>query len=318
MKVVSFPNTNLTVSQRVIGSTDAGTVIPEADMFALFDAFHDAGGNFFDTAHVYAVWRPDGAGASERAVGRWIKSRGLRDSITVATKGAHPFLDSMHTPRMSRAEIASDLDESLTRLDIDVIDLYWLHRDAVDVPVNEIVDTMDGFVRAGKIRYWGVSNWTPQRIRAANAYSLSSGKAGIVANQPLGSLAKPNMDAMPDDTLVSLDESTLEFHRETGLPLVPYTSQAKGYFTKRAENRLKQSDHELYDNPTNDRRFEHVQELAQRYSVSITAIALAYLTSQSFPCAPIIGPHNLAQLRDSLLDADLTLTVEDIAYLEAN
>lgn len=318
MKYRTLPDTDLIVSQLVIGSTDAGTSIAEADMFAMLDAYFEAGGSFLDTAHVYAVWHPNGAGASEHTLGRWIKARGTRDKVTLATKGAHPLLDSMHTPRMSRAEIESDLDESLTRLGVEVIDLYWLHRDAVNVPVAEIVDTMDGFVRTGKIRYWGVSNWTTERIQAAMAYARSAGKAGLVANQPLGSLAKPNMHAMSDDTLTALDDPMLAFHRSSGLPAVLYTSQAKGYFTKRAENRLKPSDHERYDNPTNDRRFERVQELARRRDVSLTAVALAYLTSQSFPCMAIIGSHTLAQLRDSLLNADLTLTSEEIAYLEVS
>jgi len=318
MKTVSFPNTDLTVSPIVMGSTDAGTTIPEADTFALFDAYYEAGGRFLDTAHVYAVWRPNGAGASERTVGKWIKSRGVRDQITLATKGAHPFLDSMHVPRMSAAEIGSDLDESLTRLDVDVIDLYWLHRDALSVPVEDIVGIMDDFVRAGKIRYWGGSNWSPERMHAANLYARSYGLAGLSASQPLGSLAKPNMTDIPDQTLVSLDAAALDFHRETGLPVVPYTSQAKGYFTKRAENRLKPEDRLWFDNPTNERRFARAQELARRYDKSITVIALAYLTSQSFPCTPIIGPRNVQQLHESLSAADLVLTAEDITYLEVN
>ncbi len=318
MKVVSFPDTDLTVSQIVMGSSDAGTTISVADTFALFDAFYEAGGNFIDTAHVYAVWQPGGEGASERTVGQWFKSRALRDQIIIATKGAHPHLNTMHIPRMSRDEIMRDLNESLSRLGINVIDLYWLHRDALNVPVEEILEMMDGFVRDGKIRYWGGSNWTPARIHAANVYARSCSMAGIVASQPLGSLAKPNMDAIPDKTLTALDDRTLEFHRETGLPVVPYTSQAKGYFTKRTENRLKPDDHAWYDNPINDRRYERVQEVARRYGTSITAISLAYLTSQPFPCTPIIGPHDLPQLHDSLSAADLTLTMDDIAYLEAN
>lgn len=316
MKTISFPKTSLTVSQIVIGSTDIGTTIAEAAAFELLDVFYEAGGSFIDTAHVYAVWRPGGEGASERTIGRWLKARGLRHWVTVATKGAHPFLDSMQVPRMSRAEISADLDESLTRLDLDSIDLYWLHRDALTVPVEEIVETMAGFVREGKIRAWGVSNWTPERIRAAKDYAERQRLPGIVASQPLGSLAQPNMDAIPDKTLVGLDENGLQFHRTSGLPLVPYSSQAKGYFTKRAENRLSAGDRAWYDNPTNDRRFERVQVLSQRYGVSITAIALAYLISQPFPCTPIIGSHSVAQLRDSLTAADLTLTEADIAYLE--
>jgi aryl-alcohol dehydrogenase-like predicted oxidoreductase len=96
---------------------------------------------------------------------------------------------------------------------------------------------------------------------------------------------------------------------------VPYTSQAKGYFSKMAEARLSEKDRRSYDNATNRARFERVRQLAEKYGVSVTAIALSYLTSQPFPVAPIIGPRNLSQLEDSLRHIDLRLTADEVESL---
>jgi aryl-alcohol dehydrogenase-like predicted oxidoreductase len=218
---------------------------------------------------------------------------------------------------MSPAEIQADVTESLRCLQTDRIDLYWLHRDDVAVPVSEIIDTMNDLAQSGQIRYFGCSNWSVDRIEAANHYARSQGLEGFVANQPLWSLGVRNPESITDKTLVTLDPECLEHHRQTGLAAIPYSSQANGYFTKRAEGRMKEADHKRFDNPTNDARFERAQALAAQYGVSITAIVLSYLTSQPFPVVAVIGPRTLDQLEDSLRDCDLTLSLDEIAALES-
>lgn len=316
MKYTTIPGTDLTISQAGLGSTSFGTGIPVEVCHAQLDAFFDHGGTFIDTARVYASWLPGGANASEQTIGAWLKKTGLRDRVVISTKGAHPERSTMHIHRLSHEEITSDLEESLHHLRTDVIDIYWLHRDDVTVPVSDILGTLNEHVQAGKIRYLGASNWSVERIQQANDYAKANGLAGFVANQPMWSLAEPNRDNMPDPTWEILDADGLAYHRKTGMALVAYTSQAKGYFTKLAENRVKDSDSQWYDNPTNAARFERIQALAHKYNVSITAITLAYITSQSFPTAAIIGPRTVAQLEDSLRHIDLTLTPEDVAWLE--
>jgi aryl-alcohol dehydrogenase-like predicted oxidoreductase len=113
-----------------------------------------------------------------------------------------------------------------------------------------------------------------------------------------------------------MDEADLDYHRETDLACIPYSSQGKGYFTKLAEDRLKDSDVRSYDSPQNRARYERVRELADKHGVSVTVITLAYLSSQPFPVSAIIGPRTLAQLDDSLTDSYLTLSLDELAYLE--
>jgi aryl-alcohol dehydrogenase-like predicted oxidoreductase len=315
MQYVDIPNTDLRVSALCLGAGPYGTEVPRDAAFALMDAFFEAGGSIFDSARVYADWLPNGANASERTLGEWIKHNGLRDQVYISTKGAHPALATMHIPRMSPQDISHDVSQSLHYLQTDRIDLYWLHRDAINVPVSEIIDALNMHVRAGQIRYFGCSNWTVSRIRAANAYAQQYNLAGFVANQPLWSLAAPNADMISDKTLVLMSDEDIAFHRETGIAVMPFTSQAKGYFTKLAEGTLKDSVKRQYDSELNHERYRRATQLAGRYGVSITTISLSYLMSQPFPTVPIVGPKTLAQLEDCLADVNLRLTPDEVAYL---
>jgi aryl-alcohol dehydrogenase-like predicted oxidoreductase len=315
-KTITLPHTDLTVSQVCLGSSHLGSSISKIAAFRLLDSFIEFGGNFIDTARVYADWLPNGANASESTIGEWQRTRGNRDKIVIATKGAHPDLKSMHVPRMSAEDIKHDIEASLRYLQTDVIDMYWLHRDDVSRPVSDILGSLNAHVKLGNIRYFGCSNWTVARIREAMQYAEAQQIMGFVANQPMWSLAKPNVDAIKDKTIVIADESDIAFHRETGFTLIPYTSQARGYFSKLAARNVPPKDQQVYDNADNRIRFEHARELSRRYNVSVSAIALSYLTSQPFPVVPVIGASNLEQLEDSLKDSELTLTPDDLRFLE--
>ncbi len=159
MQYATIPNTDLAVAAICMGTTFIGSTIDHHQSFDLLDLYAESGGNFVDTASVYANWLAGEKHQSEKTVGRWLADRGLRDRIVLATKGAHPDMATMDVPRMSRAEIEDDLNTSLINLQTDVIDLYWLHRDDPSRPVEEILATLNAQVQAGKIRYFGCSNW---------------------------------------------------------------------------------------------------------------------------------------------------------------
>jgi aryl-alcohol dehydrogenase-like predicted oxidoreductase len=314
MRLVPIPNTDLRVSQICLGTSDFGTNLNEAQSFALADEFVRLGGNFLDTAHIYGDIPRGTNSESERTIGAWLTARGSRKDIIIGTKGAHPDLKSMHVPRLSPEDIAHDLNESLDHLQTDYIDLYWLHRDGPSVPVGEIVDALDEQVNAGKIRYFGGSNWEPARLQAALDYSARTGKASFVASQPLWGLAVPN--ELSDKTLAILDEDGVAFHKRTQMAVMPYSSQAHGFFTKLDNGTpLPKNDVAQYDNATNRARLPRVQALAQKHGVLINDIVLAYLWSQPFPSIPIIGNKNADRLRANVAHADLTLTPEEIAWL---
>ena len=255
---------------------------------------------------------------SEKTLGAWMKARGNRQQVVVATKGAHPNLETMHIPRLSPAEIVGDLEASLGHLQTEQIDLYWLHRDDPARPVSEILETLEAQRQAGKIRYYGCSNWRPARLREAQSYAQQHGLSGFAADQPLWNLAQVEYANLGDPTLAVMDGELWALHRELNLACVPFSSQANGFFQKLErgqEARIQGNQRRMYLTPENRARFERAQALKARSGLSTTQIVLGYLLAQPFPTFPVIGPKTQEQLRDSLSAAEAQLSAEDVAFL---
>jgi aryl-alcohol dehydrogenase-like predicted oxidoreductase len=181
------------------------------------DRYFEAGGNVIDTAEAYARWIPDGEFASEKVIGRWLRDRGVREKVLLSTKGALPKLESMHIPRLSKAEIQSDLDSSLRRLGVEQVDFYWLHRDGPGYPVEEIIQTLESFRQDGKIRYAGFSNWTQARAEEARQAAVRAGVQGFIASQNMWSLGKPDL-SRADPTWAFIDGPFARWTSNTASP----------------------------------------------------------------------------------------------------
>jgi len=320
MRYENILGTNLKTSVICFGTASLGSLIEENASFSLLNEFVDLGGNFIDTAHVYANWLPIEKSISEKIIGKWLKQRHIRDKIILGTKGGHPNLSTMHIPRLSREEIVKDLDESLQYLQTDYIDLYWLHRDDVSHSVEDILETLNEQVKIGKIRYFGCSNWSPSRIKEALSYALKHNLKSFVANQMMWSFAIPNEEFIEDKTMILMNEDGFKLHSDTKLTAIPYSSQAKGFFSKAYMYGLDHITGELrnvYFNKENIERFERLKELSKSVSKSVGQLVLAYLTSQkNFLTIPIIGSHDKKQLSDSMAAGDLILDREEIDFLK--
>lgn len=318
MRYRTLPGTDLTVSAISLGTVPFGTLVDEAASFVLLDAYLEAGGTFLDTAHIYADWLEGDRAASEKTLGRWWRARGRPSGVVVATKGGHPVPATSLVPRLAPDQIGADLDASLHALDLERIDLYYLHRDDPQRPVEEIVETLNAAVRAGKVRYLGVSNWQPSRIRAANAYATAHGLQPFVASQVLWSLATPNPGAFAGD-LALMDEPSLAYYAGAGLGVTAYTSQAGGFFTivaARGLEALPAERRRAFENTENLARLARTREVAEDLGVSITAVVLAFITSYpGITGIAVVGPSSRAHLRDSLAGADLVLSPEQVRYL---
>jgi aryl-alcohol dehydrogenase-like predicted oxidoreductase len=311
----TIPNTEVNVSAISLGSTGIGSTIDVDASFALLDRYADAGGNFIDTAAVYANWLPGERNVSEKTIGRWLNGRGNRGEMVLATKGAHPELETMHISRMSRGEIESDLNDSLRNLRTDVIDLYLLHRDDTSRTVEEILTVMNDQVKAGKIRTFGCSNWRVERIREAQEWADDHGVDGFVANQINWSLAEIDPECMGDRTTVAMDDELFDYHQTSGLAAMAYSSQAGGLFQKLARGDAAIGG--AYPLESNQRRLKRIERLGQETGLSITQIVLAYLQSQPFVTVPVVGCRTLGQLNDSLGAADTVLSEDQIELLVA-
>lgn len=317
MRSLTLPGLQTDVSMIALGTAAFGSLVPPEQSFAMLDAFVDAGGTLIDTAHVYADWLGGERHLSEKTLGRWLKQRGSSDDVVVASKGAHPDLATPLVPRLSPADVISDLDESLRCLGVERIDLYYLHRDDPSRPVAEIMEVLGDQVRLGKIGAIGCSNWQVARIAEAQAHAQGAGLPPFVASQAFWSMAKANPGAFASDHAL-IDDAALEFYAAQGMPVVAYTSQARGFFSKAAQtgvDRLKPDLRAAFENPENLARLDRAKVLADELGVTVSAITLAYLTSQTVAGIPLIGPMSLAQLQDSLAAADLRLTAGQIGFL---
>ncbi len=309
-----LPATDLAVSAFCCGAAPFGTTVTGEALDRLFGTFLDAGGNVFDTAHCYCCWLPDGAGASERALGELVRRFGVRDRVVIATKGGHPSL----RPYLERPDyyispetIAADLDDSLARLGLDRVDLYFLHRDDARVPVGEIVELLNAEIARGRVRYLGASNWPVARIEEANAYAAAHGLQGFAASQPQFSLAQGNVVPGPDPTLRTLAPADLAWHAAAQLPVLAYSSTACGYFAGSTGAAAVGQ----FDNPVSQARRTRARRLAAELGSTPTQVALAYLRHQPFPVIPILGTTNPAHLQEAFGAVDITLTPAQCAWL---
>lgn len=319
MKILSLPGTDLRVSSLCLGTADMGTRIRRETAFRMLDTFVERGGNFLDTAKIYADWLPVERSLSEKLLAAWVSNRGLQGKVVIATKGAHFDLDRPSVSRVRPEAIAADIRASREHLQVAQIDLYYLHRDDPDFPVGELVSAMDEQVKAGTIRHWAVSNWRAERIRAAREYARLHHLADMVANQPLWNLAAIEPNALSDPTLVVMDDAMKAEHRQSGMAVIPYSAQANGYFNKLAEGRraeLNSLHRKMYENPENERRFERLQVIMEKRGLTVTQVVLGYLRAHPFPVIPIVGCQSMEQLADSLLADEVALSAAERDFLE--
>ena len=301
MRRLKLPGVSRDVSVIALGGANFATY---TQAMILCDEYYERGGNVLDSAWLY------GHGTCDRLFGDWMQARGVRDDIVLIGKGAH-------SPLVYPDVIARQLDESLERLKTGFIDVYFMHRDNPDVPVGEFVDAMDAEVKAGRIGIYGGSNWTRERMDAAFDYAGKNGKTlpGALSNNfSLAEMVNPVWGGV----LAGSDDVWKAWLRKRKIPNFAWSSQARGFFTDRAGPN-KRDDPEMVNawySEGNFARRERAIEFARRIGKNPLHVALAYCLWQDFPVIPLIGPLALAELDDSLGALDVTLTPEDIRWLE--
>ena len=302
------------VSKLVMGCDNQPTPKHAAVMF---DNYFEYAGNTFDTAHIY------GGGRMESLLGAWMKNRNVREDVVVIGKGAH-------TPANFPDRVGPQLDITLDRLQTDHVDVYFLHRDNTDVGVDEWLDVLNAEQRRGRIATFGASNWTLQRVQEANALAAKNGLAPFAAVSNNFSLARMVDPVWPGCVAASTADWRAWLEAEQ-MPLLPWSSQARGFFTPRfdavRDERASNIDAGFGNQPSDDEmrrcwfaedNFERRQravELAQERGVSPIAIALAYVVNQPFPCFALIGPRTLAETRGSLAALAVEISAAERAWL---
>jgi aryl-alcohol dehydrogenase-like predicted oxidoreductase len=306
-------STGLLVSNLCLGTMQFGWTADERASFAVMDAFVEARGNFLDTADVYSRWAPGNpGGVSEQIIGRWVKERGNRDSLIIATKVRGRMWAGPDGEGLSRAHIVRAVEDSLRRLQIETIDLYQCHSPDEKTPIEETLRAFDGLISSGKVRHIGASNFTAEQLAKALRVADEEGLPHFEALQPHHNLVHR---AEYEAELASLCE------RE-GIAVIPYSPLAAGFLTGKYRpgqpqprsaraGRVRE-----YMNSPGFAVLEAIDGVAAAHQATPAAVALAWQMTRPAIVAPIIGANSPEQLADLLPAADLKLSADEIAALD--
>lgn len=304
MGLEKLGKTELKVSGICYGCGNFGEKLSREQAFEVLDRYVGEGGNFLDTANVYCRWIEGLENSSEQILGEWLRSRGKKERVVIATKGGHYDFKAPDVSRVNKKEITIDLEESLKTLGVDTIDFYWLHRDDEAKDVEEILEIMEGLVRSGKIRYYGASNYKLERLKQADKYAKEKGIPGFSAVSNQWCLAKINPDSplYVDKTLVLTDNTLFEWHRKTQTPLIPFTSSGHGVFEKMAAGPLSVPFLKTYGNEENEKLFRELLRKKEETGVSLYALSLMELKKKGVQVIPVCSVSRSSQM-DGIIEA---------------
>ena len=302
----------LEISTVVLGGNVFGWTVDRDASFGVLDAYAAAGGNCIDTADGYSIWVPGNAGGeSETIIGGWMKRRGNRDRMIVATKVGWEL--SPTRKGLSRSYIVESVEGSLTRLQTSYIDLYQSHRDDPDTTPDETLEAYDHLVRAGKVRVVGASNYSPARLEASLEASRAHGYPRYESLEPLYNL---------------YDRSDYEAALEAlcvreGLGVITYSSLANGFLSGKYR-----SDHDLsaskrgpgvgkkYLNDRGLRIVAALEDVAHQQQTSLAAVAIAWLLARPSITAAIASATSPRQVADLLAATTVRLGSAAITQLD--
>lgn len=296
-------------SKILLGTAYFGDGISEETAFDMMDKFRELGGTHIDTARLYAD------GRAEEIVAKWRKSRGAFEML-VSSKGGYPTNDAPESVRISEKEIRHDLELSLRALETECIDFYWIHRDDEETPAGEVIEYLNQFVKEGKIKKFGLSNWSAKRVAQAQAYAKEKNLTGVSASQIR---FNPAYCKGERSGLVGMDPEQFAYYQEETMPVVAYSSQAKGFFSKMAElgeDALSPKARDRYLCEENLIKLSGMKTLAEKYSCSIASLICgAFCSFENPEVFPVIGSRTVEQMVDSLKGAEVTLNQEEIALI---
>ena len=304
--------TGLKVSALCLGTMQWGWTADEDASFKVMDAFVEAGGNFIDTADVYSRWAEGNpGGVSEQIIGRWMKARGNRSQVILATKVRGQMGVNPNDQGLSRKHILDAVDASLRRLQTDYIDLYQTHSSDPETPIEETLQALDDLQRAGKVRYIGASNYKAWEL----VESLWKAQAEHTVRYDT---------LQPKYNMVTRAEFESELKRvceKYEIGVIPYSPLAAGFLTGKYErnqstdSKRAEGVQKTFATETGWRTLAAVKTVAEELNSTPAAVSLAWLLRQPVISSPIIGANSAEQLSDNLAAVDLKLSDEQVERL---
>lgn len=305
--------TGLRVSALALGSMQFGWTTDETTSRTILNTFTEAGGTLIDTADIYSSWvEGNPGGVSEEIIGHWMKQRGNRHDVIIATKGRGRMWPGPTGEGLSRAHLLRAVDDSLRRLQTDYIDLYQTHWYDADTPIEETLRVLDDLVRAGKIRSIVCSNIPPWRLMQA-----------LWASERL--VLERYVSLQPHYNLVHRDEFENEMQdvcHTYGLGVLPYSPLAGGFLSGKYRpgevsptSVRADSVQRRYANEQGWQILATVERIAEEYNATPAQVAIAWLLSRPMVTAPIIGASSVEQLTGSLGAVHVALDGSALAAL---
>lgn len=316
MEYKNITDVKIPVSRMVFGTATSAMMRGE-QTFELLDAVFAAGINTFDSARIY--------GMAEKSLGDWVTARGNRDKVVILTKGAHPLPDTTEV-RVTPEAVRTDVEESLHMLQTDFIDIYMLHRDDPKKPVGPLVEVLNELHEEGKIGVFGGSNWTYERMDAANEYAYSHDMLGFEVSSPGYSLAEQVEDPWGGGCVsISGEKHKREraWYQSKGIEIFAYASLAHGFLSgkfpsgncKEAAKYLDQFAIRGYCCPENLERLRRAEELAVRKRATVPQIALAWVLRQPLAPMTICSASTPERMLENLKALEIALSPEELRYL---
>lgn len=318
LEKVKLGNTGLEVNRICLGCGSFGGTVNEENANAQMDYFRAHGGIFLDTAVVYTDWYEGERSASQHFIGRWLKKHNCRHEMTLSVKGCNPDIitptNNMATatrtgPRVGRKFIVEDIERSMQNLGTDYLDIFTLHKDDESVPVAEILETLQEQKARGVIRAYGCSNWRVPRQREAYAYAKAHGLDGFCIDQTRWCLNHYAPTASGNKTDAVMDAASYAFHRESGIGVMAYGANGRGYFQNVAHGiDVRAADHKEYDCPENDAILAVLKQASAETGAEVNTLVLRYLLlDHGFQTVPIIGCKTIGELEMNLAAMDAPL-----------
>ncbi|MDN4128573.1 aldo/keto reductase [Pantoea ananatis] len=311
LKTRQLGNSGINVPLLTFGGNVFGWTVDEKTSFSLLDALVEKGLFFIDTADVYSRWAPGNQGGeSETIIGKWLKKSGKRDKIVLATKVGIEM--SPEKKGLKPAYIRQAVEDSLRRLQTDVIDLYQAHRDDESTPLADTLGTFDALVKEGKVRALGASNYSAQRLQAALDISKQQGLARYETLQPEYNLYDRE----------GYESELEQVARDNHLGVINYYALASGFLSGKykkpqdaAKSQRGQGIVDKYLNERGLRIVEALEDVAASHDASATQVALAWLIARPGITAPIVSATSLQQLDELVMATELALSKQEIEEL---
>ena len=288
--MITLPKTDLQVYPLCLGGNVFGFSADAKNSEDVLSYYFDNGGDFVDTADMYSQWAPGHVGGeSETIIGNWMKKRGNRSQMVIATKVSK--LDTR--PGLKAANIAAACDDSLRRLQTDYIDLYYAHQDDPDTPIAETLGAFDSLIRAGKVRYIAASNFTPARLQESLDIAKNLNLASYVACQDQYNLMDRDYETTLRDTV-----------EKNGLSEIPFYGLARGFLSGKyrpgvtVESVRATGVTNTYANDRGWTMLQKLDQIAKERNTSVSAVALAWLRQQKTVSAPIASATKLEQIKE--------------------